>query len=75
MNIQTVTEEKKFYLNAEEEFWEFDCSNANRDFYEKLDSSVRKQLKFEIISMLGQIKQGSGIPIVFQMLLTRANKP
>jgi len=75
VNIQTVTEEQEFYLKDEGEFWEFDRSNANRDFYERLEPSVRRQLKHEIFAMLGQMKQESGIPIMFQMLLTRAYKP
>ena len=75
VNIQTVVEEKEFYLKDVDEWWAFEWSHGNRFLWERMEPPVLEQCRHELFEVIGKLRQESGIPIVFQMLLTRANKP
>jgi hypothetical protein len=74
-NIQIIEEEKEFFFKDEEEWWLTEWPHGNRSLYERLDPSVLEQHKRELLEAVGQLKQDGGIPIIFQMLLIRADKP
>jgi len=73
--IQIIEEEKEFFFKDEEEWWLTEWSHGNRSLYERLDPSVLEQHKRELLEAVGQLRQDEGIPIIFQMLLIRADKP
>ncbi len=74
-NIQTVVEEKEFYFKDVDEWWAFEWSHGNRFLWERMEAPVLEQCRGELFEVVGKMKQERGIPIVFQILLTRAEKP
>jgi len=74
-NIQTAAEEKEFYLNDVDEWWAFEWSHGNRFLWERMEAAALERCRGELYEVIGQMEQEAGIPIVFQILLTRAEKP
>ncbi|MBM4431685.1 MAG: methyltransferase domain-containing protein [Chloroflexi bacterium] len=74
-NTQTVVEEKEFYFQDVDEWWAFEWSHGNRFLWERLELPILERCRGELFEVIGQMKQEAGIPIVFQILLTRAEKP
>lgn len=74
-NTYTILEEKEFYFKDIDEWWAFEWSHGNRFLWERMDISVLEQCRSELFAIVGQMKQETGIPILFQILLTRAEKP
>jgi SAM-dependent methyltransferase len=74
-NIHTVVEEKEFYLKDVDEWWAFEWSHGNRFLWERMELPILERCRDELFEVIGQMKQDAGIPIVFQILLTRAEKP
>jgi hypothetical protein len=74
-NVQTVAEEKEFYFADVGEWWAFEWSHGNRFLWERMEAPIRERLRGEVFEVVGKMKQEAGIPIVFQILLTRADKP
>lgn len=75
LNIQIIEEEKEFYFKDEKEWWTTEWSHGNRSLYERLEPAVLEQHQRELLEAVAQLKQAEGIPILFQMLLIRADKP
>ena len=73
-NIQTVVEEKEFYFKDVDEWWAFEWSHGNRFLWERMELPILEQCRDELFEVIGRMKQGADIPIVFQILLTRAEK-
>lgn len=73
-NTQTVVDEKEFYFKDVDEWWAFEWSHGNRFLWERMEHSVLEQCRRELFEFVGGLKRESGIPIVFQMLLARAEK-
>jgi O-methyltransferase / aklanonic acid methyltransferase len=71
-NIQTVVEEKEFYFKDVDEWWAFEWSHGNRFLWERMEPPILEQCRSELFEFVGQQKQESGIPICFQILLTKA---
>jgi O-methyltransferase / aklanonic acid methyltransferase len=74
-NIQTVVEEKEFYFKDVDEWWAFEWSHGNRFLWERMELPVLERCRGELFEVVGRMEQAAGIPIVFQILLTRAEKP
>jgi SAM-dependent methyltransferase len=75
VNIQSVLEEKEFYFKDENEWWAYEWSCGNRETWERMEPPVLQRFEREALEVIGQLKHAGGVPISFQMLLTRANKP
>ena len=73
--IQMVVEEKEFYFKDVDEWWAFEWSHGNRFLWERMEPPVLERCRGDLFEVIGQMKQEAGIPIVFQILLTRARKP
>ncbi len=73
-DIQTVVEEKEFYFQDVDEWWAFEWSHGNRFLWERMEPPTLERCRGELFEVIGQMKQEAGIPIVFQILLTRAEK-
>jgi len=73
-NIQTVVEEKEFYFKDVDEWWAFEWSHGNRFLWERMELPILEQCRDDLFEVIGRMKQGADIPIVFQILLTRAEK-
>lgn len=74
-DIQTVVEEKEFYFKDVDEWWAFEWSHGNRFLWESMEPPILERCRGELFEVVGQMKQEAGIPIMFQVLLTRAEKP
>lgn len=74
INVQTLVEEKEFYFSDVDEWWAFEWSHGNRFLWERMAASILEQCRGELFTAIDQMKQEQGIPIVFQTLLTRAEK-
>jgi SAM-dependent methyltransferase len=74
-DIQTMVEEKEFYFKDVDEWWAFEWSHGNRFLWERMEPPILERCRGELFEVIGQMKQEAGIPIVFQILLTRAEKP
>jgi ubiquinone/menaquinone biosynthesis C-methylase UbiE len=72
--IQTVVEEKEFYFKDVDEWWAFEWSHGNRFLWERMEYSILEQCRCELFEFVDRLKQKAGIPIVFQILLARAEK-
>jgi ubiquinone/menaquinone biosynthesis C-methylase UbiE len=75
VTIQTVAEEKEFYFKDADEWWAFEWSHGNRFLWERMETPTLERCRAELLEVVGRMKQEAGIPIVFQILLTRAEKP
>jgi ubiquinone/menaquinone biosynthesis C-methylase UbiE len=75
VTIQTVAEEKEFYFKDADEWWAFEWSHGNRFLWERMETPILERCRAELLEVVGRMKQEAGIPIVFQILLTRAEKP
>lgn len=74
-NIQTAVEEKEFYFRDVDEWWAFEWSHGNRFLWERMAPPALERCRAELFEAVGQMAQEAGIPILFQILLTRAEKP
>ena len=74
-DIKSVAEDKEFCFKDVEEWWAFEWSHGNRFLWERMEPAILEQCRGELFKVIGQMKQEVGIPIVFQVLLTRAEKP
>lgn len=74
INIQTMVDEKEFYFKDVDEWWSFEWSHGNRFLWERMENSVLEHCRRELFEFVGGLKQEYGIPIVFQILLARAEK-
>jgi ubiquinone/menaquinone biosynthesis C-methylase UbiE len=75
VNVRSVPEEKEFYFKDQDEWWTFEWSCANRITWERFEAPALERVKRDAFEFFEQLKQADGIPILFRMLLTRANKP
>jgi SAM-dependent methyltransferase len=75
LNAQAVTEEEEFWFQDEEDWFLNDLSHGNRELWERMEPPIQERCKQEVFTALGQLKQARGIPILFQMVLARADKP
>ena len=73
-HIQTVVEEKEFFFKDADEWWAFEWSHGNRFLRERMEPPVLERCRSELFEAVNRMKQEVGIPIVFQILLTRAEK-
>ncbi len=75
VHLKTVAEEKEFYFRDVDEWWAFEWSHGNRFLWERMAQPVLDRCQRELFEAIGRMKGESGIPIKFQILLTRAEKP
>ncbi len=73
-NIETHVEEKEFFFRDVDEWWAFEWSHGNRFLWERMEEPKLHQCKGELFDAISQLQQDAGIPILFQILLTRAEK-
>jgi O-methyltransferase / aklanonic acid methyltransferase len=74
-HVQTRVEEKEFYFTDVAEWWQFEWSHGNRFLWERMEPPLLERCRKDLFTIIDQLKQEAGIPILFQILLTRAEKP
>lgn len=75
LNIEVVNEEEEFRYRDEEEWWATEWSCGNRSLFECMEPSALGRFREEALETVRGLKGEKGIPILFQVLLTRVSKP
>lgn len=76
-NLEVIEENKRFYYETEEVWWQEQWSHSGRTTFELIKSlgdEIYKQFETEVLNKLGEIKNSHGIPFDANVLYVLGNK-